>query len=376
MRSVRLAFRTLFKSPFVTIVAIISLALGIGANAAIYSLFDQLLMAPLPVHQPERLANLAAPGPKPGSTSCNQAGDCDVIFSYPMFRDLEKAQTSFSSVAAHRLFSANIAYDGETLNGEGVMASGSYFGTLGLRPALGRLLGPADDQAVGSHYVAVLSHAFWEGRLGADPDVINRTIIINGQPFTIIGVGPKEFNGTTVGSRPVVFVPITMRGVLNPGFDGFENRRNYWIYLFARLKEGVTLEQAELAVNAVYRPIITDVETPLQQGAFSEQFMNQFRAKEVEVSDGRRGQSSVHTEARTPLLLLMGTALVVLLIACANIANLLLARGANRGMEMAVRLSIGANRRQVMAQLLTESVLLGLLGSLAGILVAWWTLSL
>ncbi len=375
MRSVRLAFRTLFKSPFVTVVAIISLALGIGANAAIYSLFDQLLMAPLPVHQPERLVNLAAPGPKSGSTSCNNAGDCDVIFSYPMFRDIEKAQTAFSSVAAHRMFSANVAYDGETLSGDAMMVSGSYFGTLGLQPYLGRLLGPSDDETIGAHYLAVLDHAFWEARLGADPAVIGRNIIVNGQPFNIIGIAPEDFSGSTVGNRPVVYVPISMRALVNPGFAGFENRLAYWVYVFARLKPDVTIEQAEQAVNVVYRPIINDVELPLQAGV-SERFLTEFAAKQIDVSDGRRGQSSVHAEARTPLLLLMGTAAVVLLIACANIANLLLARGANRGLEMAVRLSLGASRRQVIAQLLTESVLLGMLGGLAGLAVAWWTLAL
>jgi len=375
MRSVRLAFRTLFKSPFVTVVAIISLALGIGANAAIYSLFDQLLMAPLPVHQPERLVNLAAPGPKSGSTSCNNAGDCDVIFSYPMFRDIEKAQTAFSSVAAHRIFSANVAYDGETLSGDAVMVSGSYFGTLGLQPYLGRLLAPSDDETIGAHYVAVLDHAFWEARLGADPAVVGRNIIVNGQPFNIIGIAPEDFSGSTVGNRPVVYVPISMRALVNPGFAGFENRLAYWVYVFARLKPDVTIEQAEQAVNVVYRPIINDVELPLQ-GGVSERFLTEFAAKQIDVSDGRRGQSSMHTEARTPLLLMMGTAAVVLLIACANIANLLLARGANRGLEMAVRLSLGASRRQVIAQLLTESVLLGMLGGLAGLAVAWWTLAL
>lgn len=375
MRSVRLAFRTLFKSPFVTVVAIISLALGIGANAAIYSLFDQLLMAPLPVHQPERLVNLAAPGPKSGSTSCNNAGSCDVIFSYPMFRDIEKAQTAFSSVAAHRIFSANVAYDGATLSGDAVMVSGSYFGTLGLQPYLGRLLAPSDDETIGAHYVAVLDHAFWEARLGADPAVVGRNIIVNGQPFNIIGIAPEDFSGSTVGNRPVVYVPISMRALVNPGFAGFENRLAYWVYVFARLKPDVTIEQAEQAVNVVYRPIINDVELPLQAGV-SERFLTEFAAKQIDVSDGRRGQSSMHTEARTPLLLMMGTAAVVLLIACANIANLLLARGANRGLEMAVRLSLGASRRQVIAQLLTESVLLGMLGGLAGLAVAWWTLAL
>src|SRR5687768_15439812 len=146
MANLKLAFRTLFKTPFVTAVAIISLALGIGANAAIFSLFDQMLLRPLPVSEPLRLVNLAAPGPKPGSQSCNQAGDCDVVFSYAMLRDLQRTQTPFTGIAGHRLFGANIAYKGQTLNGEGVMVSGSYFPVLGLQPTLGRLIGPADDE--------------------------------------------------------------------------------------------------------------------------------------------------------------------------------------------------------------------------------------
>ncbi|HEX6132466.1 MAG TPA: ABC transporter permease [Longimicrobiales bacterium] len=374
MRSLRLAFRTLFKSPFVTTVAILSLALGIGANAAIFSLYDQILLRPLPVHDAHRLVNLAAPGPKYGSTSCNQAGDCDVIFSYPMFRDLESAETAFSGVAAHRLTSANVAYNGLTLNGEAMMVSGSYFPVLGLQPAHGRLIGPSDDETVGAHSVAVLGHSFWEGRLGADPGVVGQTMVINGHPMTVIGIAPRGFEGTTVGARPMVYVPITMRGIMNPGFAGFDNRRSYWAYVFARLKPGATIEQAHAAVNAVYRPIINDIEAPLQEG-MSDATMAQFRAKEVTVADGRKGQSSTQTEARTPLLLLLGTAAVVLLIACANIANLLLARGANRGMEMAVRLSLGASRGQVIRQLLTESVVLGALGGAVGLVVAYWTLA-
>jgi hypothetical protein len=155
MRNVRLAFRTLFKTPFVTIVAILSLALGIGANTAIFSLFDEMLLRSLPVRDPGQLVNLSAPGPKPGSQSCNQAGDCDAVFSYPMFKDLQAAQaegrTAFSSIAAHRLFGANIAYNRQTLNGQGMLVSGSYFPMLGVYPALGRLVGPADDEVVGAN---------------------------------------------------------------------------------------------------------------------------------------------------------------------------------------------------------------------------------
>ena len=375
MRNLQLAFRTLFKTPFVTAVAILSLALGIGANAAIFSLFDQMLLRPLPVSQPERLVNLAAPGPKPGSQSCNQSGSCDAVFSYAMFRDLEREQKVFTGIAAHRGFGANLAFRGQTLNGEGTLVSGSYFPVLGLQPALGRLLGPADDQTIGGHFVAVLSYGYWESRLGSDPAVLDSTIIVNGQSMTVVGVAPRGFVGTTLGSNPQVFVPISMRGLVNPGFNGFDNRRSYWAYLFARLKPGVTMEQANAAINAVYRPILNDVEAPLQEG-MSEQRMAEFRTRQITMEPGQRGQSSVHGQARTPLALLFAITGIVLLIACANIANLLLARGAGRSMEMAVRLSLGASRRQVLAQLLTESLVLALLGGIASLLVAHWTLAL
>lgn len=160
MRTLRHAARSLARTPALAAVAALSLALGMGANAAIYSLFDQVLRRPLPVRAPDRLVNLGAPGPKSGSTSCNDAGECDEIFSYPMFRDLERApapRVALEGIAAHRSFGANLAYRGETLSGDGVLVSGSYFPLLGLAPALGRLIGPADDQTVGAHPVAVVS---------------------------------------------------------------------------------------------------------------------------------------------------------------------------------------------------------------------------
>src|SRR5215208_4607767 len=374
MANLKLAVRRLLKTPLVTAVAILSLALGIGANAAIYSLFNQVLLQPLPVPHPEELVNLSAPGPKPGSQSCGQAGGCEDVFSYAMFRDLERAQKSFTGVAAHVLFGANLAYKNQTLDGQGMLVSGSYFPTLQLQPALGRLLGPADDQTVGGHFVAVLSHSFWESRLGSDPGVVGQTIVINGRSMTIVGVAPKGFDGTTFGATPKVFVPLTMRGLMQPGFRGFENRQSYWAYLFARRKPGVTIDQARQTLNGIYKPIITDIEAPLQKG-MSDQTMAKFKVKEVAVAEGRRGQSSIHREGRVPLLLLFSITGIVLLIACANIANLLLARSANRALEMAVRLSIGARRGQLLAQLLTESVLLAVLGGLASLVVARWTLT-
>jgi predicted permease len=370
--NLKLAIRTLRKSPFVTIVAVASLALGIGANTAIFSIFNQFLLRSLPVQDPSRLVNISAPGPKPGSQSCNQAGDCDDVLSYPMFRDLEGAQSAFTGVAAHRLFGANLAYRGQTLSGEGLFVSGSYFPLLGTQPALGRLLGPNDDRTIGEALVAVLSHGWWQSRFGADPNVLNDNIVVNGQSLTIVGVAPRDFIGTTLGATPQVFVPITLRGLLQPGFNGFQDRRQYWIYAFARLKPGMSREQAATAINVPYRQILADVEAPLQTG-MSDQTMARFKAKGLELEDGWRGQSSVHREARTPLLLLLGVTALVLLTACANIANLLLARAAARASEMAIRLSIGASRLQLVSQLLVESCLLALLGGIAGMLVARWT---
>jgi predicted permease len=371
----RLALRTLLKTPFVTVVTVLSLALGIGANAAIFSFFDQILVRPLPVRDPGQLVNLSAPGPKPGSTSCNQSGDCTEVFSYPMFRDLEAKQTVLTGLAAHVFFGANVAYKGQTQSGSGALVSGSYFPVLGLQPSMGRLFSPIDDQTIGGHFIAVLSHRYWETRLGSDPAVLNDVIVINGQSMTIIGIGPPGFDGTTLGSRADVFVPITMRGVMSPQFAGFENRQAYWAYVFGRLKAGVSIEQARTALNGLYKPILTDVEAPLQAG-MSEQTLERFKARDLLVRDGRQGQSGVQAEATTPLMMLFAITGIVLLIACANIANLLLARGANRSMEMAVRLSLGAGRRQLLAQLLTESLFLAVLGGLASLLVAKWTIGL
>jgi predicted permease len=375
MASLRLALRTITRTPFLTAVAVLSLALGIGANTAIFSLFDQMLLRSLPVQEPDQLVNLGAPGPKHGSQSCNQAGDCDATFSYPMFRNLEQAETGFSGVAAHRLFGANLAKDGETLSGEGMLVSGSYFPVLGVQPALGRLLGPDDDRAIGEHFVAVLSHGYWEDRLGSDPGVLNSTLVINGHPMTVVGVAPRGFEGTTLGGDPDVFVPISMRGQMSPGFDHFENRRSYWAYLFARLEPGVSIEQAGLEINTVYSGILNEVEASLQ-GGMSDATMERFLAKEITLEPGFRGQSQMHEEVRTPLILLLSITAFVLLIACANIANLLLARGARRGSEMAIRGSLGASRIQLLRQLLTESLLLAILGGAASLFVAKATLQL
>jgi predicted permease len=371
--NLRLALRHLRKSPFVTGVAIASLALGIGANAAIYSVVDQMLLRPLPVPEPDRLVSFKAPGPNPGSQSCSQIGDCNEVFSYPMFQDLQREQASFTDIAAHVGFSANISAQGQTMNGDGLLVSGSYFSVLGLTPRLGRLIGPDDAKNVGDGAVVVLSDEYWRGTLGSDASVIGKVIVVNGQSLEVIGVAPRGFRGTTLGLAPRLYVPITMRGTMQPGSRGLENRRAYWAYLFARLKPGVSLEQASAQMAPVYRTILNEVEAALQTG-MSDKTMAEFRTKPLVLVPGRQGQSSVRAEAGTPLAMLFGVTLLVLLIACANISNLLLARGAARSSEMSVRLALGGTRGQLLRQLLTESALLAVAGVVAGLGVAVVTL--
>ena len=242
MRQLKFAIRMLLKTPFVTTVAVLSLGLGIGANTAIFALFNQILMRPLPVTAPEALVNLGAPGSKNGSTSCNHSGDCDQVFSYPMFLDLSRQQQVFTGIAAHWLFGANVGYQDQTLSADGAEVSGSYFGVLGLQPALGRLIAPEDTATPGGATVAVLSEDYWTTRFKRDTGVLGRAIVINGQPLSVVGVAPHGFDGTTPGTRVKVFVPITLRATMEPPFSGFDDRTNYWAYLFARLKPGVSIE--------------------------------------------------------------------------------------------------------------------------------------
>lgn len=369
----RQALRALLKTPFVTIVAALSLSLGIGANAAMFSVFYQAIVRPLPVPVPERLVNLVAPGPKPGSHSNNRAGTVDALFTYPMFRDLERTARDRVSIAAHRAFGVNLAYHGQTISGLGMMVSGSYFSVLQLQPALGRLIDLQDDRAWGESPVVVLSHLYWRTRFDSS-DVRNQTLIVNGQPMTIVGVAPAGFEGTTLGFVPQVFVPITMRGRLER-FDAFDNRRSYWLYLFGRMAPNASSGEVQSALNVEYRGILNTIEAPQLTGQ-SEQTLTRFRAREIVLEDGQKGQSAARDFVRPSGVLLLWVAATVLLIACVNIANLLLARSATRVTEMAVRLSVGCSRTQLVMQLLAESYWLAAIGAVGGFVVAQWTIVL
>jgi predicted permease len=372
-QDIRYAVRMLRRTPGTTIVAVLTLALGIGGNVAIFSLFHQLLMRPLPVPAANELVHIVSPGLRSGSTSCGNMGSCASVFSYPMFRDLERLNTVFTGIAAHRDLDVNLSVAGETTKATGMVVSGAYFDVLGVRPALGRFLTSEDTARAGGSDAVVITHAYWQSQFGGRPDALGQPLMVNGQAMTVVGIGPEGFDGTVPGLLPKVFVPITMRWRLAPtSTPAADNRRGYWLYLFARLKPGVSMEQARAALDPPFRAIIRDVEAPLQQG-LSPQMLAQFSARSLQLESGSRGQSGLLREAQTPLLILLSVTALVLVIACVNVANLVLARAASRAKELATRLSIGASRGRVVAQLLTESTVLACLAGAASLAIAHGT---
>ena len=373
MNEIRSAFRQLVQRPALAAVIVLTLALGIGANAAMFSLFHQILLQPLPVPAPDELVMLSDTGPKSGSVACRGTGTCEYVFSYPMLRDLEREQTVFTGIAAHWPFGANVSADGRAESANGALVNGAYFSVLQVAPALGRLLVPADEPAPGEGSVVVLSHDYWQNAFGGDPTVLGRPLVVNGRALEIVGVAAADFRGASFGERPQVFVPLSLRPVMEPFSAPLDSRTSYWVYLFARLKPGVTRDEATNAINTQYSTIINEIEAPLNR--FSEQTMSQFRQKRLTLEPGAQGQSRTPEETRLPLTMLLGVTALVLLIACVNIANLLLTRGAARAGEIAIRTAIGASRSRVVRQLLVEAGLLGALGCAASIPVAAGTLA-
>jgi len=365
LQDVRYAARTLLKTPGFTFVVILTLALGIGANTAIFSLTDQMLLRLLPVRDPQQLVLLDGPGAFMGRTFNNGT------FSYPMYRDFRDQTTVFSGTIARFPTALTLVVDGQAERVHGELVTGNYFDVLGVRAQIGRTLTPDDDRTPGAHPVAVLSHNFWTRRFAADPTVLNRTIALNGLPMTIVGVTQPGFYGIVVGENPDVMVPVMMKAQMTPTWNDLFNRRTRWLTIMARLKPGVGVEQAEAAMNVLYRQINTEELKAVPNA--SKLFAERFVSKHLFLRPGQKGRSDLRQQFSTPILVLMGMVGLVLLIACANVANLLLARGAARQKEVAIRLALGASRADVVRQIFIESTMLAAAGCALGLMLAWWT---
>jgi predicted permease len=356
MRNLTNAVRHLARRPALPAVIVAILAIGIGVTTGIFSLFHQLLLKPLPVPEPDGLVNVV-PDPIP-------------VLSYPMFRDLEARQDVLTGLAAHDYIEVNLGYETQLRSAWAMTVSGQYFEVLGVRAALGRLIGPQDEPGLGESRVAVLSHDYWQRDLAGDAGVVGRTLTVNGHALTIVGIAPAGFSGTILGARPQAYVPLTLEFLLRnlrPGEE--QNRFGFQLLAFGRLLPGVELEQAEAALDALHAAIVADAEASLDPG---------FPVPErtIALEPGELGvRDELVAAFGRPVTILLGVTFVVLLVVCANAASLLMARGAARANEMTIRAAIGASRPQLLTQLLAEALVLAIGGALLSLPVALSTLA-
>ena len=371
LQDIRYGLRMLLKRPGFTLIAVLSLALGIGANTAIFSLLDAVLLRTLPVREPQKLV-LFGNGKDQGVTNSFPDQSVD-LFSYPFYRKVVQRNDLFSGVAGqmsiiwtvHGFVNAGTQIEKMQVQ----LVTGSYFPVLSVNASIGRVLTEADDQTPGGHPVAVISYAWWQRRLGADPSAIGKTITSDNIAYTIVGVAPKEFFGTTVGTIPDLWVPLAMEKQMPPmHFDGRTDDAFQSLNLIARLRDDVSADQASAGVNLLFKQWLGGVESKLPADKKQQNIQN----AKIELTPASRGLSALREQFSLSLKVLMGVVALVLLIASANVANLLLAHGAARSREFAVRMAVGAGRLRLVRQLFTESALLALIGGFVGVLLAWW----
>jgi len=367
LQDLRYAVRQLRKSPGFAVVAILTLALGIGANTAIFSLLDQAVLRSLPVKDVDRLVLLKYDGSNTGSLESRTDGH--FYFSYPMYRDLRDRNSVFSGLIATDWTQVGVQWHKQPDLVGAELVSGNYFDVLGLQPALGRLFVAADDVVPDANPVVVLSFTYWQRRFATDPGIVNQSILVNGHPFTVVGVAQPGFHSVVMGDMPDVFVPMMMKMQIIPGRKDLDDRRSSWLNIIGKLKPGVTREQAEAGIGPLWSSIRSD-ELKDIKGA-SENFRGRFVAKShLFVLDGAKGFSPLRGDVQMPLLIVMGMVGLVALMACANVGSLLLVRASGRIREMSVRYALGAKRKRVVQQLLVEGLLLGFTGGLFGMLLA------
>ncbi len=364
LQDIRFALRTFRKSPVFTAVAVLSLALGIGANTAIFTLIDQLILRLLPVKDADRIVLLAGRGRHYGGNNGMNA------LSYRMYQDIRDQNQVFDGTMSRYRLTFTLSFGAQSEVAIGELVSGNYFPLLGVHSAAGRLFTSQDDLRAGEHPYVVLSYAYWQTRFSGDPAVIGRRILANNYPLTIVGVAQPGFDGTEPGLPAQMFVPMIMAANVRPGFGDMWNRRQRWVNVFGRLKPGETIAQAQAGLQPLFHQIIeSEVAMPAFRNATPFDKSN-FLRMWMEVMPGAQGNTSLRRTYEKPLLVLIGVTALVLLIACANLASLLTARAAARQKEIAIRLAIGSSRGRIIRQLITESLLLSAAGGVAGILLA------
>jgi predicted permease len=376
-RDLRFALRMLRKSPGFAAVAVLTLALGIGANTAIFSVINAVLLSNLPVKDPQQLVFLTNPDEQ-GLEIGFGDGDRDFV-TYPEFQQLERNNQVFSGLVAASNFTKRIAVELPTTdsaaNGAPAhisLISGSYFSVLGVTPILGHAFGPEVDKVRDANPIAVISYAFWQDRFGGAHDVIGRRIRILNTSYEVIGVAPPQFYGETVGANPDIWLPLTMQSEVFPGQDYLLQetipfRKTEWLQAIGRLKPGATLAQAKAGIEVEFHQMME-----AQTGGMSEEKKRQFLNQHLAVTPGSHGASTLRGDFGKPLLVLMAIVGLILLIACANVANILLARSAARQKEISIRVALGASGSRVFRQVLTESILLAAIGGAIGLLLAQW----
>ena len=363
----RFALRTLRKSPVFTTVAVLSLALGIGANTAIFTLLDQILLRLLPVKDPQQLTLLTIRGMEYGNNSGGNA------MSYPLYRDFSERNSVFSGMFCRFAWTMNVGFSGNTERVDGELVSGTYFPVLGVGAAIGRTFTPDDDRVPGGHPVAMLNYSYWKTRFGGDPNIVGKTIVVDAHNYTVVGVAQQGFSGVDLGRPPQVFVPMMMKAQVTSNWDALQDRRWRWANAFGRLKPGVSIQQAKASLQPIYHSII---EMEVKDAVFRNAAPNvraEFLRNTIDVLPGSQGRSYMRRQLATPLWVLMAITGGVLLIACANVASLLIARATSRQKEIAIRLAMGAGRGRIIRQLLVESLLLSMIGGVLGLLLAMWT---
>lgn len=365
-QDIRYALRGFVKSPLFTLVAVLSVGLGIGSNAAIFSLIDQMLLRPLPVAHPDRLVLLDLPGGRIGSSFNNYA------FSNPMYRGLREQNQSFSDLLAYYADTANLNYRGKSETIPVALVSGNFFPGLGLTASSGRLLETNDDLKKNAHPVAVLSHGYFTRRFGADPSIIGQNVRVNSQLYQVIGVAPRGFAGLELESVPSLYVPLSQKTQITTTWDGMNDPNFYFLHVYGVLKPGTEPKSAKANLDSLVAPMIEDELKAFP--SISPKGQARFRSKRFALIPAGTPLVGEREKTAQALYLLLGVVALVLLIACANVANLLLARASSRVREVAVRMALGAGQGRLARQMLVESTLLGLAGGVFGLILSIWIL--